>query len=303
MNSWRNWASSARGSSKAAPVQRIIAFLLGAFLAACTPAADPADPALWEVAGPDGQRAWLFGTVHALERPAEWKTPAVAAALDNADTVLVEIADAGAEATTAFEKLAASPGHPALSARVRPELRANLARFLKNNGMRDDQFGQIESWAAALMLAQAATADNNPRYGIDRAVIRAAGDKPVMELEGAAGQLRIFDSLPESEQRDLLEAIVTDASALSGNGQDLAAAWRRGDMAAIARETEQGLLADPELREALFTGRNLAWRDRIAAAMAKGRKPFVAVGAAHMAGPEGLPALLAEKGFTVTRIR
>lgn len=284
-------------------MERIFAILLGVCLAACSPATDPADPALWQVDGPDGQQAWLFGTVHALERPAAWKTPAIAAALENADTLFVEIAGDAAEAGSAFEQLSTTPGQPRLSARVRPELRARLALLLKDHGMPEDRFSNIESWAAALMLAQAATADSNPRYGIDRAVIREAGDKPVLELEGAVGQLELFDSLPEAEQRDLLEAIVSDASAITADGPDLAAAWRTGDMAAIARETETGMLADPELREALFTGRNRTWRDRIIAAMAKGRKPFVAVGAAHMAGPEGLPAMLAEHGLTVTRIR
>ncbi|MFD2579153.1 TraB/GumN family protein [Novosphingobium colocasiae] len=52
----------------------------------------------------------------------------------------------------------------------------------------------------------------------------------------------------------------------------------------------------------LFTGRNKAWTERIIAALKSGRKPFVAVGAAHMAGPEGLPAMLAARGYKVTRI-
>ena len=84
-------------------------------------------------------------------------------------------------------------------------------------------------------------------------------------------------------------------------GQWDAAAWRRGDMTAITRATEQGMLADPQLREALFTGRNRRWTRRVLEAMGKGERPFVAVGAAHLSGPQGLAAMLRASGCAVER--
>ncbi|HEX7930347.1 MAG TPA: TraB/GumN family protein, partial [Sphingomicrobium sp.] len=139
--------------------------------------------------------------------------------------------------------------------------------------------------------------------GVDRAVEAAANKRPVVELEGAARQFGVFDALPEKDQRDLLALVLKDGSAIDNESGDLSAAWRKGDMAAIEAETRQGLLADPELREALFTGRNRAWTERLAAMLAQRAHPFVAVGAAHMAGPEGLPALLAARGYKVTRVQ
>ena len=283
------------------------ALLLLAWLtAACDPAPDPADPALWEVTAPGGQRGWLFGTVHALPAPAKWDTPPVATALAEADLLMVEIADVGDSDAIGkvFARLSVSRNPlPPLTTRVEPAARGDLRTALDRHGLSDSQFAHLDTWAAALTLAQAAAPDIDKRYGIDGAVLDRAGERPVVELEGTEAQLAIFDRLPEAEQADLLEAVARDAASLAGESADLMAAWRRGDMAVIERETTRGLLADPELREALFTARNAAWTTRIGEAIAQGREPFVAVGAAHMAGPEGLPAMLEAEGFAVRRVR
>ena len=256
----------------------------------------PAKPALWEVTGPKGERAWLFGTIHTLPRPAAWHSPAIDKALAGSDRIVVEIAghDQGV-----FAELSRTPGQPPLASKVPPALRDKLAARLKAVNLDEKAFAEVETWAAALTLAQASAKDANPENGIDRAVVALAGKRPVVELEGTRAQLGIFDGLPEAEQRDLLAAVVAEPDRAADSPAE---AWLKGDMAAIERETHRGLLADPELRQALFTARNRAWTDRIAAMIDAGGRPFVAVGGAHMAGSEGLPALLAARGYTVRRV-
>jgi uncharacterized protein YbaP (TraB family) len=265
-------------------------------LAACSEAPIPATPALWEVTGPKGERAWLFGTIHALPRPAAWRSPAIGAALDGADRIVVEVASVDPKV---FAEMARTPGQPPLMSTVPPVLRARLAEELKAARLDESRFIDLETWAAAITLAQGTAKGLGPANGIDRAVVALAGKRPIVELEGTRGQLAIFDGLPEPEQRDLLAAVVADPL----QSDSPAEAWLKGDMAAIERETHRGLLADPELRAALFTARNQAWTERIAAMLASGQRPFVAVGGAHMAGSEGLPALLAARGYAVRRVQ
>lgn len=280
------------------------ALLLGTLLlviSACSPTPRNADPALWRVEDGHGHTGWLFGTIHSSDRPLEWRTPKVGAAFDQAGAIMVEVGNLADEAEVAatFARLARSEGEPPLSARIAPSDRPALTALLKKAGRADGDFAGLDTWAAALTLARAGAKDDDARNGVDRSVIAAAGKRPVVELEGAAAQLGLFDALPESEQRDLLSAVVVEAAAPE---RDLAKSWRTGDMAAIEQETRSGLLADPELREVLFTGRNRRWTARIAQAVRSAQKPFVAVGAAHMAGPDGLPAMLSAQGFTVTRV-
>lgn len=274
-------------------------------LAACAPEPQPAKPALWRVEGAHGEWGYLFGTIHSLKRPALWRSGKVGPALDGADRIVVEVARLSDQAGLGktFAAISKTPDLPSLSERVDPALRPRLAEVMQAAGASESSFTDVETWAVALSLARAGQSADDAANGIDRAVEAAASGRPVLELEGAASQLGLFDALPEKEQRDLLAAVLRDGNAIDSEGGSLAEAWRRGDMALIAGETRKGLLADPELREALYTARNRAWTEILSAMLAKRQHPFVAVGAAHMAGPEGLPALLAAKGYKVTRVQ
>lgn len=279
----------------------LLAFALA--LACCRQAPLPADPALWHVVGRSGEEAWLFGTIHAAPAPLVWDTAKVRQALEQSDSVVVEIADVADDAAVSrtFDALSRTPGLPPIAQRVAPAQRAQLAAMLAERGIEAADARNLETWAVALILARPVSGMDG-RHGVDRAVLAAAQGKPVVELEGAKAQLSIFDRLPEAEQRDLLSAVLADASALDDTA-DLVEIWRKADMDRIAAQTRRGLLADPELRAALFTERNRRWLVRITQEMRAGHRPFVAVGAAHMTGRDGLVAQLQSAGYTVTRVQ
>lgn len=279
-------------------------------LAACGAPADrgPRDwpapsPALWSVTAPDGGEGWLLGTIHALPEGLEWRNPALERALAQSDVLVVELAELGdaRAAAAAFARRARSPGLPPLLARLPPDQRPALAAALEAAGLAERDFAETESWAAALTLANALRR-HDPAHGVDRALIaeaRATG-RPVIGLETLDGQFALFDALPPRAQARLLAAVPAEADPAAQDAR--VAAWLAGDLASLEREAEAGLLADPALRERLQLARNRAWAARIAALVERGERPFVAVGAAHLLGEEGLPALLAERGFTVRRV-
>ena len=284
--------------------RRFLALALACLsLAACSQP-QPANPAMWEVTGSKGEHGWLFGTIHTLPKEADWRSPTVSRALNQADMLVLEIAaiDDQAAMQSVFQSLAHTPGLPPLAERVDPALRPALEKLMKDNHIDPAQFADVETWAAALMLAGLDNKESDPGNGIDRALVQAMPGLPRAELEGTQNQLSIFDHLPEADQRVMLNATLRDEKGEATLDQ-LANAWRKGDLETIARETHTGIMADPEIRKALYSDRNAAWDTQIEAMLRAGKRPFIAVGTAHLAGADGLPAILAAHGWKVTRLQ
>lgn len=287
-------------------IRAALALLLALAVAACGGHAysPPAKPALWVVEDAGGQPwGWLFGTIHALPEGARWESPALARAIDEAGVLVVEVRDLDPERTGAiFARLASDEPVPPLAQRLGPQERKGLAELLDRENIPPGRLDGLETWAAALALARIA-GEAPPGIGVDQPLIARFAGRPVIELEGAEAQLAIFDRLPERDQRRLLAAVLGEAGDPEADAQALAEAWLAGDLARLERATRRGLLADPALYEALAAGRNAAWMEALVPLLERGRRPLVAVGAAHMFGQQGLPALLAGRGYNLRRIQ
>lgn len=266
----------------------------------------PADnPLLWEIASKDGQvEGWLFGTIHALPDGVVWQKGAVDDVINAADYLVLEVANLqdSSAIQQSFADLAKSPGLPALEYRVDPAQRPVLARLSGETPYSPDEFRRIETWAAALILANAIRTEADPANGVDRALQRLFAGRRIEEFEGAERQFAIFDALAESDQRAVLTAVLEEAKETQ-QSRSPAAIWLSGDVAALEAETAQGILADPEVADALLIQRNLAWAKRTVELLEGPQRPLIAVGAAHLVGAKGLVALLQAQGFTVRRLR
>ncbi|WP_171033001.1 TraB/GumN family protein [Qipengyuania marisflavi] len=293
-------------------MKRLLLPLFAAFaLTACGTQQDtalPADteqaPALWAINGPDGAvEGWLFGTIHALPDDFAWRTPMLDSTLKSADMLVVEVAalDDGAALSQLFEDMAFDrPAGPIID-RIDPQYRDEFDALLVKAKVRRSYFDPMESWAAALALAQVAQSAKSAN-GVDRALLTSFKGREVVELEGAKAQLAIFDSLPEKEQRDLLNAVLDETASYEDEIGELARTWQTGDTAKLGELTKRGILADKELKQVLLVQRNQAWAAQIENLLSASQRPFVAVGAGHLLGPEGLPKLLEQRGYTVERV-
>lgn len=279
-------------------------FLLVAVLLA-VPAG--AVPAMWQV-GQGGSRITIFGTIHALPKDQTWMTPAAQRAFDGAGTLVVEMVppDDVAAMRAVFVELGMLPAPVPLASRLPADLQPRATDVLKQAGLPPAALDGMETWLAALTLVQieVARAGLDPAAGVDVTLIgraRSAG-KSLVGLETPRGQLALFDSLPEADQRLLLASAITDAGKAAEQMQGLVAAWTAGDVERILTDFDDASLS-PALKERLFRARNAAWADWVEQALKRPGQHFMAVGAAHMAGPDSLIAMLKARGISVERVQ
>jgi uncharacterized protein YbaP (TraB family) len=81
----------------------------------------------------------------------------------------------------------------------------------------------------------------------------------------------------------------------------MAQAWSFGNIAAMEKMTLDEMKDAPELYQRLLVQRNQNWIPHVEACIKENSSCFIVVGAAHLVGPDGLPTLLAKKGYKVTQ--
>jgi len=144
--------------------------------------------------------------------------------------------------------------------------------------------------------------------GADATITRAAraDAKRVRAFETLEDEARMFASLPEGSEVRYLTDVIRERSRgprlrLPFQPATLEAAWLAGALG--PGQLGQMRTENPALYDAFLKRRNQAWADKLSAEMAGSGIELVNVGALHMVGPDGLPALLAARGFKVVRIQ
>lgn len=298
----------------------LLAFLATPLLAACNNAPDPVTlntvktgaPALWKVTGTQpGQvgTAYMFGTIHILPDDVQWRTPALEAAIADSDRLVIEVLglDDPQNAAKIFSGLAVSPGQEELGARVKPSLRDDLDRIIDASDLPERSLNRMETWAVALSLASAQTKGLglSSSGGIEKklaAQFEKAG-KPIEALETIEQQLGYFDQLPEAQQRQMLTSVIEESGDSRQAFEQLFNSWITGDIDQIVTLTDTGILSDAKTREYLLIARNRDWAEQLDKRLQRPGTAVIAVGAAHLAGPDAVQATLAKRGYKVEKIQ
>ncbi|MFC5462566.1 TraB/GumN family protein [Massilia niabensis] len=267
---------------------------------------------LYRISGRGGV-AYLFGTVHVGDPSFYPLAPEAERALAGADHVVVELDPRGEEA---FRQALARHGRYAdgddIRQHVSADTLAQLRSALHAEGVSLGSMLQFKPWLIANLLVSMKLDRQGWRRseGVERRLLAQAERRGarVVPLESAELQLGLFDSMNEVEAerylRDTLAGLA-DGSALERARRTIDA-WRSGNAAAldaVLREATAGRSETAEFtRRKLLGRRNADMAAQIDTLVVKGGVFFVGVGLLHLLGDNGLPQLLAQRGYLIERV-
>ena len=265
-----------------------------------------AEPAMWVIRDTDST-IYLIGTLHLLKRDAEWNSEKVKKTIGESTELWLEIAELDNQ--IAMRPLIAThgmdPGNP-LSKKLNQEQRKKLAKIAATYSVPVATLESMQPWLAAVVLAgmPLAKAGYDPKAGIDRtlkAQAEAEGDK-IRGLETVQAQVRMFADLPQAAQVAFLVEVLDDVEEGLALLDKLAKAWVDGDTETIARIGVDEMKREaPVVYKKLLVDRNVAWSEKIVEILKGSGVTQVAVGAAHLAGPDSLQVQLEKRGIKVER--
>ena len=287
--------------------QRFAAALAVVLFLASTLLAQTGKSFLWKVEGQGGS-AYLLGSLHVLTP--EWYP--LNATINKAFTdskVLVEEVDIDEtsdpnQMMAALMKAMLTDGKT-LDQVIAPETYAEVTRRAEKGGMPMMAINRMKPWLVAitLMAPTLQSAGFKPELGIDRHFYdRAIGSGMKRQaLETLQYQLDRFDELSPQLQEQLLKTTMEDLDTEVSSVKEMAQAWAFGNVAAMEKMTLSALQESPELYKRLLIERNNNWVPQVEQCVKQNAGCFIVVGAAHLVGPDGLPALLTKKGYKVTQ--
>jgi uncharacterized protein YbaP (TraB family) len=185
-------------------------------------------------------------------------------------------------------------------------LYAELAAALGRQGVRRTTYDRFKPWTAEVAYAAGkfVQAGYDPKHGVEATIIgiAKADHIPVDGLETAEYQIALLNSLTDQQVAEMLAGDLAEEDHIPEALGRLTTSWTKGDLTELAAYFDEEMAGNPYLRKKIITDRNASWVPKIRAIMAKPGDYLVAVGTAHLIGPDSLIDLLRESGLTVERV-
>ena len=258
---------------------------------------------LWHISG-NGVDSYLFGTMHS-EDPRVTQLPAVVEQHFNAaETLMLEVSlDAETEMAAAVQMML--PAESSLSAVVGEALSREAKQAMQERGVPPEVTERLQPWVTVLTLS---LPEQQSGLFLDKQLYQRAlaSGKKFQPLESADEQIAVFTALTNNEQKELLRSVLREYKTYPALFEKMTVAYLSRDLTRLQQMNEENpMSSDPALQKKmmgrLLDERNQRMVKRMLPLLREG-KVFVAVGALHLPGKQGLIALLRQRGYRLTAV-
>jgi uncharacterized protein len=272
-------------------------------LAGFSPAESCAQSLLWEVRG-NGLPApsHLFGTIHAI-------CPSDMAVSDSLFDLLLsderialelDMDDPSVSATMAQE--AFMPGDTTLLDLLDSLEFARMSRFFTDSvGMRLEPMKYIKPlFFFGMMMKRFLGCEPTSYEQVFSSLARQKG-RAILGIETPREQLDVFSSIPLRQQAEMVLDMIDSQAVFRSTMLQLQRMYLAGDLEELHALASRTTIEYGRYNPAVLQERNHRWIPRLVAYMTEA-PTFIAVGAGHLGGPDGLISLLRARGYTVTAV-
>ncbi len=274
-------------------------------------AEEAASPAMWRLTDADSE-IYLFGTFHLLPASLQWTTPALDAAMMKTAITMTEADTASPEAqqklAALVQELGLNPAGVTLSSQLGPERARQFGLVSERFGIPMNALEPMRPWLALISLAVGIMQSQgySSDAGAEEVILKkaAAQKDKVAHLETAEYQIRALAGLSNEEWLADFERGLAQMADFEGFSNRTLEAWHAGDLETIEEEMFGPMKkAAPGAYKTLIVDRNTDWTRQIEKMMTGSDDYFIAAGAGHFIGEDGVVEMLKKKGYAIERVQ
>jgi len=286
-----------------------IAFLLVGLSVFCTlaqserPFPMKENALLWKVEGKGlKQNVFLFGTIHLIEQDYFYFPEELKSIIQNSEQIILELGEL--DQTQALKHVLLSKG--SFFDYFSKEQNDSIITWATDQlDMNEAQFRLVMNKMKPFVAVQLAAQMNNGKkmesYELTIQSMAKENNIPIFGLETVESQIGIFDSMDSTQQNQMVMETIRQFAQQDSILQQMYQIYTAQNIDEMySMITNEPLLK--EMQATLIDDRNRAWIPKIKK-LSKKKNTFVAVGAGHLGGPNGVIRLLEREGYLLTPVK
>jgi uncharacterized protein len=260
---------------------------------------------LWEIKGKRVKSpSYLFGTMHLIPKHQFYFPESIQQKVLNSDQLVMEIGGLSEQLSAAKYMMLKEGSVFDLFSPVQLD---SLFHYIQEELGMDEptvrkRYSRIKPLALLQLITQNTFGESPESYELRLELLANQNGIKVAGLETVEEQVAIFDQMTLEDQVAMVMTGISNTEESTNESRKLIELYLSQDIDAMARLLSEGGFGDAAFEAHILTNRNQKWIPLIQKLIRKDAC-FIAVGAAHLGGPEGVVQLLRNAGYSVEPVK